>query len=83
MACSSILWFESGRKSLYPDRLAEGPALLAFGKCSAVACESALFVLSFLRPALVFPEAWNLKVDNWGVSLKAVSGGGRAWEAHP
>lgn len=39
--------------------------------------ESAGFVLSFLRPPLVFPEARNLKVDNWVLSLKAASG---EWE---
>lgn len=67
---------QAGRAT-HPDRLNVGPMLLAVGKCSAVSHASAGFVLSFLRPALVFPEAWNLKINNWGLSLKAVSGGER------
>lgn len=39
----------------------------------AVTHKSTVFVLNFLSPPLVFPEAWNLKVNNWGLSLKAVS----------
>lgn len=78
-----MVWGE--QEDTRADGLAEAH-VPAVGKCYAVLLQAALFVLRFLRPALVFPEAWNLKVDNWW--LKAVSGGGgggggRAWEAHP
>lgn len=36
----------------------------------------------FLRPALVFSGAQNLKVNNWGFSLKVVSGGRRGQAVH-
>lgn len=80
-----MVWGE--QEDTHADGLAEA-RVPAVGKCSVAVLQSALFVLSFLRPALVFPEAQNLKVNNWWLSLKAVSGGGgvadgRAWEAHP
>lgn len=58
-----VVW--GGQEDAHPDGLAEARAP-AIGKCSVVTLQSALFVLSFLRPALVFPEAWNLKVNSWG-----------------
>lgn len=80
-----VVWGE--QEDTQADGLAEA-LVPAVGKCSVVVLQSALFVGSSLRPALVFPEAWNLKVNNWWLSLKAVSGGGgggggRTWEAHP
>lgn len=70
-----VVW--GWQEGAHPDRLFEARAP-AFGKCSAVTLQSALSVQSFLSPALFFPKAWNLKVNNWGLSLKMVSGGGRA-----
>lgn len=78
-----MVWGE--QEDTRADGLAEA-RVPAVGKCYVVLLQAALFVRRFLRPALVFPEAWNLNVDNRWLSLKAVSGGGgggRAWEAHP
>lgn len=66
----------------HPDRLAGGPGPRAVGKL-VVTRKSAGFVVCFLRPPLVFPKAWNLKVNNRGLCLKAVSGEWRVWKPYP
>lgn len=70
-----VVW--GGQEEHTPDRLAKDLVALAVGKCSR-SHTSLLSVLNFLCPPLVFPEAWNLKVNNWVLSLKAVS---REWKS--
>lgn len=52
-----MVWGE--QEDTHADGLAE-TRVPAVGKCSVAVLQSELFVLSFLRPALVFPEARNL-----------------------
>lgn len=58
--CSSTLWFGVGRKITQADgRCGSELLLLLVGEDSWVTRVSAVFVLGFLKPALVLPEAQN------------------------